>query len=416
MCPVSKSVFLPDKPECSRPGTWKTKAESKSIELFHRLDEHFSPQYQGMYDSKDIYTAYHDATKLPVRSLPEEIAKDVAAYSGEYEWLAEVGYGEWRQRLWMVQKQLLNQNLVLLRGSRILSWDAVAAMNFLFYLKLIPRSYAFDFWEKPHGSSAVPPVVKWRSPWDMTASVFSVWWPRYGAARGAEPHTLLHNIFIYEHLECRDVRDRIYAVLAISSDVDSLEIAPDYQKDLGVTFHQLSMKLVSTYDNLEPLYVASCWNNLSNPAIPSWALHQPYPSRLRPHSVPDSPLNHAHPRSAFVSSIARPRFAQDASVMVLKGRHIDKVALSTPRVYFNKSAHMGVCDQAIAEDFTKLLGACSSLLLQLGLTLKNTCSVGRMLIQCPPAATGTRSDVEEVHGVSLLVLFSTYQLCHQGPV
>lgn len=370
-------------------------SETRGIELLHRLDQHFRPNYPGIYESSNLYTAYQKASMLPVQAMPLDISQNISDHMSEFKWLAEVGYGEWRQRLWMVQEQLLNKNLVLLRGTRILSWDSLAVMSFLFFLKFIPRSYVFDFWEKPHGSPAVRPSLKWRSPWDMASSVFSVWHPRYGAAQGDAPRTLLQNIYVYEHLECRDVRDRIYAVLAISSDVDKLDITPNYQDNPRSIFHQLSIKLLSTYDNLEPLYVASCWDNLSDLTASSWALHQPFSSRLRPHFVPDTPLNLAHPRNSF-EELAKPRFEKSHSVLVLRGRHIDKVALATPRLFLEKSAHLGVCDSITAEDFTKLLNSCSEILLRVGPTLQNTCNLGRVLIQWLPVANEARSDVEEI--------------------
>lgn len=370
-------------------------SELRGIELLRRLDQHFSPNYPGIYESKNLYTAYQRGSTFPVQAMPLDISQNMSEHTAEFEWLAEVGYGEWRQRLWMVQEQLLNKNLVLLRGTRVLSWDSLAAMSFLFFLKLLPRSYVFDFWEKPHGSSAVRPSAKWRSPWDMASSVFSVWHPRYGAAQGTEPRTLLQNIYNYEHLECRDVRDRIYAVLAISSDIDQLGITPNYQDDPRCIFHSLTTKLLSTQNNLEPLYVASCWDNLSDLTVSSWALHRPYPSRLRPHFVPDSPLNLAHPKR-FLDDMSRPRFEKDHSTMIVKGRQIDTVAQATPRIHLEKSAHLGVCDETSAGDFSMLLTACSDILLQLGPTLQNTYSMGRMLIQWLPRASRGRSDVEEI--------------------
>lgn len=372
-------------------------SELKGIELLHRLDEHFSPNYPGIYESSNLYTAYQKGFSLPVQTMPSDVLENMSEHTSEFEWLAEVGYGEWRQRLWMVQEQLLNKNLVLLRGTRILSWDSLAVMSFLFFLKFIPRSYVFEFWEKPHGSSAVRPSVKWRSPWDVAASVFSVWHPRYGAARGDEPHTLLQNIYIYEHLECRDVRDRIYAVLAISSDVERLGITPDYQDDPRSIFHKLSTKLLSSYDNLEPLYVASCWDNLTDLSIPSWALHQPYSSRLRPHFVPDSPLNLAHPMYQFdkIPSM-RPRFNKDCTTLILKGRLIDKVTRATPRLFLEKSAHLGVCDESTAHDFSNLLNACTDILNDIGSSIRSASMLGRVLIQWPPVATGSRTEVEEM--------------------
>ncbi|KAF6845460.1 ankyrin and het domain protein [Colletotrichum musicola] len=372
--------------------------ETQGIELVRRLDAHFSPNYQAMYEIKNLFVAYQKRHTLPVQHMPDDIAQDMNKHATAFQWLAEVGYGEWRQRLWMVQEQLLARELGFLRGPRLLSWTSVAAATFCFYLRFLPPSYVFDFWERPTNDHTLPPAKRWRSPWDIASSVFSVWQPQYGAMRGLGSSTLLENIYVYQHLECRDLRDRVYSVLAISSDTDRLEIVPDYLRSPADFFHELSVKLLRVYDNMYPLYVASCWDNLLDPSYPSWAFQTPHPCLLRPHLVPFRISNAVHPYPAFTPG-NEPRFSEDRSVLVVKGRQVDKATLAMPRIYFAKSVHLGIFDDSAVASFSGLLGTWTEILALLGATFENACSLVSTFTPDPtwaPPATGIRSGYEEM--------------------
>jgi hypothetical protein len=60
-------------------------------------------------------------------------------------WLLQVAYGEWVRRLWIVQEQLLNQELVMLHGFSLFSWDVAAGMPLLFAAQLFPKLYIDHF-------------------------------------------------------------------------------------------------------------------------------------------------------------------------------------------------------------------------------------------------------------------------------
>ncbi|KAF6794559.1 ankyrin and het domain protein [Colletotrichum sojae] len=335
--------------------------EMKGIELVGRLDAHFSPNYQAMYEIKNLFVVYQKRHTLPVQHMPNDIAQDMSKHATAFQWLAEVGYGERRQRLWMVQEQLLARELGFLRGPRLLSWTSVAAATFCFYLRSLPPSYGFDFWERPTNAYTLPPARRWRSPWDIASSVFSLWQPQYGAMRGLGSSTLLENI------------------------------PADF-------FHELSVKLMTVYENMYPLYVASCWDNLSDPSYPSWAFQIPHPCLLRPHLVPFRISNAVHPYPAFTSG-NEPRFWEDHSILVVKGHQVDKATLAMPRIYFAKSVHLGVIDYSAVASFSGLLGTWTEIVALLGATFENACSLVSTFTPDPtwaPPATGIRSGYEEM--------------------
>jgi len=88
-----------------------------------------------------------------VLTLPEDL-QDTSSYDEEkyviwgWRWLLHVAYGEWTQRLWIVQEQCLNREVVMLHGTNLLSWDAVTTLALMFSLSLLPRSYAELFERK----------------------------------------------------------------------------------------------------------------------------------------------------------------------------------------------------------------------------------------------------------------------------
>ncbi|KAH8201827.1 hypothetical protein TruAng_004001 [Truncatella angustata] len=76
----------------------------KGIELVERLDKHFSPDYQAINDINNLFTSHQKKRQLPVQNTPDDITQNISQHTAAFQWLAEVGYGGWRQRLWMVQE------------------------------------------------------------------------------------------------------------------------------------------------------------------------------------------------------------------------------------------------------------------------------------------------------------------------
>jgi hypothetical protein len=60
-------------------------------------------------------------------------------------WLLQVAYGEWVRRLWIVQEQLLNRELVMLHGFSLFSWDVAADIPLPFAVQLLPKLYIDHF-------------------------------------------------------------------------------------------------------------------------------------------------------------------------------------------------------------------------------------------------------------------------------
>lgn len=240
--------------------------EGMGIKLLHQVYSHFAPDYEKFEQLAYISGTITPRSQLPMQKLPDALIK--ATDEKTWAWLATLAFGEFATRLWMVQEQLLNAKIVMLRSPRLLSWNMVAILGLLYYLDLIPRKHAHEFWRSDPGAGQ-------SDPWAFTISFYSLWKLRKEALRdpgAATAPPLLRNLESYLHLRCQDPRDRIFALLAISGDADILGITPDYNQPASQVFHQTSVAILKKGINLKILALASWCDNLSSPTCPSWVL------------------------------------------------------------------------------------------------------------------------------------------------
>jgi hypothetical protein len=101
--------------------------ENTGIALMNHLYSHFSDNYDMMFKSNGLLFTWDKRLDLLVRILPAELIEiDEDKYANQgWKWLCQVAFGEWTQRLWMVQRQLLNDELIMMRGPRELTWEIV---------------------------------------------------------------------------------------------------------------------------------------------------------------------------------------------------------------------------------------------------------------------------------------------------
>jgi hypothetical protein len=199
--------------------------EQRGFQLLKRLYDHFTPNYEKLAGTFDAADADERRSELPVKSLPDCL--DELDSEETRQWIASLCVGEWASRLWMVQEQLLNEvEVVMLRGSCLISWDT-------------------------SNTSLMP-------------SLFS-------------------NLLNYEQLQCRDPHDRIFALLAISSDAKTdLGSIPNYEEPASHTFWRVSISILEGKNrSLDLLAMACQLENFSDPGCPSWSLKIPAPRHLR---------------------------------------------------------------------------------------------------------------------------------------
>ncbi|PMD30290.1 HET-domain-containing protein [Hyaloscypha variabilis F] len=352
--------------------------EEERLELLKRLYNHFLPNLEILSQMWDLYTAYHNRSSLPVSKLPNDLAGD-AISEERWQSLVDLCFGEWATRLWIVQEQTLNTDTVMLHGSRLLSWETVAIISMLFYLDFIPRKHVDRFWRKGRRPFE-------ENPWDISESIFAIW-RTYRLKRKTpggvitSSRDILSNMFRFQNLQCRDHRDRIYALLAISSDALELGISPDYSKSPQKIFLDASISIINHRKDLVMLNFACHMDNLSDFTHPSWAIALPQPVHLQPNLLEPvtfrpHPQPNVHP-PALLHSRGK------SSVLIVRGRIVDRISLATAPLYSSRSFDLGIGDAAYMETCSQYIGALSDVLYNLGITLENAAALCRAMILNP---------------------------------
>jgi hypothetical protein len=189
-------------------------------------------------------------------------------------------------------------------------------------------------------------------------------------------------------------KDRIFAVLAISSDAKELGIVPDYSADSTITrvCLDISVRMFQLCTNLDPLVYACGWSNPSSDLLPSWAINM---SGRSDQVLPWDSLA-PHPRT---STKAPPRLVFDHSVLVLTGRIVDYIAMPALPHVNTESFSLGLYDADYLSTTTQFLSNWTDILVYLGITLENAASLCRAVIGAgltwSPVRHETRSPIEQ---------------------
>jgi hypothetical protein len=296
----------------------------------------------------------------------------------------------------MVQEQTMNPNGAMLRGRYYLAWDLVAGMTLLLYVALLPQFSAWRYFETTPAEGLTPAESPPLSSKDAIAYLgrgASMWFTRKRLRDSAMGDTkaqvsklpdhyspLLENLHNFETSLCRDARDRIYAILSISSDVFELGIEPDYDPTNTITrlYHDVSVRTLerTLTDEALDLYLrrVCILDNKSNPHLPSWALHVPRRNDLRPHEMDCFKRPHPYDRNM------RPliQFSAGRSILKLRGRKIDRISFCHPPVYDTRNS------QFLNTERTKaLLLIFNSVLGRQKFSSKDVASFCRVLLDIP---------------------------------
>ena len=344
--------------------------EQKGLELLKRLDSHFLPSYEKLSEAWDLNAARSKLSELPISRLPNNLLGG-AASERIWQWLVTLCFGEWATRLWIVQEQMLNTDNCMLHGHRLLSWDSVAVMPVLFYLEILPNQHVYTLWE-------TNPKSLTNNPWDFAACIFSIW-RTYQQTR--QSYSLLSNITRFERMQCREPRDYIFALLAISSDSIDLGITPDYSKSPNQVFLDTTISMVESLQELDFLSLACRLDNLSDLTHPSWAITSPRPAHLLSQNLLYKVFS-PHP---FLVLHTPPLFFSDGKIHVLafKGRIVDHFAFIKSPLYRSKSFILGKGDADYTKTASQLTEALSDVMCDLGITLENAAALCRTLILDP---------------------------------
>jgi hypothetical protein len=248
-----------------------TESENGALNLLDQLHNHFKPNFEHLATVEAIREAFYEKSKLPVQVYPEMTSGEVLHWPA----LLRIVYSGWLQRLWMVQESMLCRDTIMLRGLRRIDWLAVASVPILFYLSLLDNEILDSVWASLN--LAIPR-------YDVFSSMCLTWIVRLAHVAHSmkdndceDPQpvnflTLATNINFYRHLKCKDPRDRVYAILGISSDSLWLEIQPHYNQSVQAVVVDVSSRIYHQERDLYLFHVIS-GQEIGDSNIPSWSYH-----------------------------------------------------------------------------------------------------------------------------------------------
>ena len=173
-------------------------------------------------------------------------------------------------------------------------------------------------------------------------SLHDIWKTRHNVRTSGRHRTkfnyFLRNLSQFYHLKCKDHRDRVYAILSISSDMEvdehsAISIRPDYSEKM--TPNALSKQLTvfcikkrgSRSDTVQHRILNLVCGLRQTAEIPSWCINVDLPdSYEKPDLVPANQWS-PHPRTSLP---AWPTVLDDQLTMIVKGRKLDTISWASP--------------------------------------------------------------------------------------
>jgi hypothetical protein len=129
------------------------------------------------------------------------------------------------------------------------------------------------------------------------------------------------NLHLCASLECKDPRDKIHAVLGVSSDVTDLRIVPDYSLPSQELYIYVSRRIYVTHQNLHLLRYIGGHAVRHNLGIPSWSYHG------LPKIEMDLKSHHPHPTTS-----CKVFFEEQNKVMVVRGRVLSRIRFVSTQI------------------------------------------------------------------------------------
>jgi hypothetical protein len=261
--------------------------ENRALDLLHRISHHFKPNIPYFGSPTDLNNLDADElTELPVSEMPHDISDEDPAWPV----LIDIVYSAWLRRLWMVQENILCPEAVMLRGTLELEWISVAYIVVLFHLNLLPTRILDKEWTRlglkgSYRTAGMSMLLTWGQRWAHV----------HNQDNNVRLDTLSTNLNYFQLLDCKDPRDRVYALLGVSAGVNDLNIIPNYEVSPQELYLYISTRIYLIHQNLSLLHVITgneVGHDIDN--LPSWcykgtsnveyavASHEPYPAVRAP--------------------------------------------------------------------------------------------------------------------------------------
>lgn len=204
--------------------------DEMALDLLTKIYSHFEPLIATM--------EFHHVDKLRLRfsdkdRVPPELCFEVDAASKEWRAAMDIVYGFWNTRLWILQETCLNENMIMLKGKRTMSWGSIGGIALLQTVQLLPfadvkRKLILTLMRR---FMIRKRLVTERGQWHL--------------------HDLIATFS--RVLDCSDERDYIFALLGLASDTELLGIEADYAQSYCDTLLNVASRMIRCR-GLSPLF------------------------------------------------------------------------------------------------------------------------------------------------------------------
>lgn len=210
--------------------------DDEGFNLLARIYAHFEPLRRTCLASllleKDILLnqdAKQMYRRMPMTSIPSGLLFEQDLFEDEhldlFNQMDMIISGPWVERLWLLQENILNDSMTFLRGRRTLSWERMELVCQVAFIGLIPWLDA---------TQNILRLVGYRFAWRQ----------QNRAAMEQRQFHLRNLLYGTVGLECRDSRDKLYAILGIAADADDLNIHADYTVSAAQAFTNVSVAFI----------------------------------------------------------------------------------------------------------------------------------------------------------------------------
>lgn len=207
-----------------------------AVSLLDRIFSHFSPKLE------ELHVPYHEGIIQLFRTGGQEFMFDED--SPGWDVVLDRALSPWLSRVWMVQENLLNRNTQVLFGPRLLDQHKLLMIPILIHEELLPGALALD------PARSLP----------LTNLVFSAMRmlaiSKQSSSDQAQQRGFpeLRELLVgFGRSECSDPRDRVFALLGVASDTETLGIQANYDASEQDVLIDTTMRIINVKDNLQVL-------------------------------------------------------------------------------------------------------------------------------------------------------------------
>ena len=166
----------------------------------------------------------------------------------------------WSSRMWIVQESTLNENMVMMCGRLVFPWSMLGDLEILASQDMVPRLATAPSAPDNFGPSD---VIQSRP---SSIGIMSAL--RKAAKLGFLQHETLQLLLQKcQSMASTDPRDRVYALLNIARDRETLGIIPNYELSVANVYVDVAARILKSDSHLDLL---SSVNGKKSVPLPSW--------------------------------------------------------------------------------------------------------------------------------------------------